>query len=218
MPEPDAGTLPLNKAALRAVKLPIRDLVIYQDPHYQAVSSASVLLVEYVLARCNNEDREVLELGSGCGIVSLMLALQRPNWQVTGWEIAPSQVQLARDNALLCGVQTDFVEADLRTAIHPRPAGLIVSNPPWMPQGSGLRSPFPGRAAGREELLCSMHDVMEAIKRNLHTAGEAVIIYPIQREADLKREVCNSSLDIIELNFSNEPSKYLLATIRHKGS
>ena len=192
-------------------------MVIHQDTHYQAVSSASVLLVEYVLSRYKNDDKDVLELGSGCGIVSLMLSLSRSAWQVTGWEIAPSQVQLARDNALLCGVNTAFVESDIKSSVHPTKADLIVSNPPWMPLGSGLRSPFPGRPAGREEILCTMQDVLEAIKRNLADAGEVVLIYPAQREEELKTRCQNSSLDILELNYSNEPNKYILATIRQKG-
>ena len=177
-----------------------------------------MLLVEYVLSRYPDTPKEVLELGSGCGIVCLMLALSRSSWSVTGWEIAPAQVELATSNALLCEVDTSFVEADLRTSTHSRKAELIVSNPPWMPKGSGLRSPYPGRAAGREELLCTMPEVLEAIQRNLADTGEAVLIYPAQREADLKTGCRNSSLDILELDFCNELNKYLLATIRQKGN
>jgi len=199
------------------VILPFPDRYIFQDPRFQPVTDASALLVEYILNHEDNDPRILLELGSGCGIVSIMLALSRPDWQITALEIQPEQVELSRRNAVLCGCLISFHEADLRTWTTPG-WDLIIANPPWLPVGKGLSSPIPERRIGREEVLCAMTDILNAVSRLLNPAGEAVLIYPRARLAELQSLTDKTSLDIIDLVFTNGTKQYLICRLKQRGN
>lgn len=213
----DVGAFTLSESRLKAIKLPVDDLIIYQDMRYQPVTTASAELVGAVLEHHTNQDLNVLELGSGCGAVSIMLGLKRPNWRITALEIQKEEVMLSRDNALRCGLQIEFIEADLRSWLAPAKYDLIISNPPWQPVESGRSSPIISRAIGRQELSCTIDDLMDCISRNLAPDGEAILIYPKDRDKAVLEAVAKSSLDKFETCISRDTYKYLIYRIRHRG-
>jgi len=218
MPEPDAGTIPLSQVGLRRVDLPFQDKYIFQDPLCQPVTDASALLQDYIASSFPETPITALELGSGCGIVSIMLALRRPLWQITGLDIQDSEVLLSQANARLCSVPVSFIRADLRAYSPDVRFPLIYSNPPWQPLGSGRSSPILSRRTGREELTCTMRDVLMAFERLLCPAGQGVLIYPIAREEEFKALLTKSSLDIIELLRTNGSKKYFICRIKQRGN
>lgn len=193
------------------------DCHIFQDVHAQAVSHAAAALQSAVLDIGGEGSLRVLELGSGCGIVSIMLALQRPLWQIEAVEIQPELHALALKNALLCGVNPHFILGDLRTFQAAQAYDLVVSNPPWQKQGSGIPSKHQARNISRCELFCTMQDLLECLKRNLADAGEAVLLYPAQREHELRRQAEKSLLDIIHTLAVADLKEHNIYRIRHKG-
>lgn len=217
MPGPDAGALALKGDYLKPVKLPFADLSIYQDSRYQSVTHASVFLQQETVRLYDKPGLKVLELGSGSGIVSIMLALQRPDWQITGLEIQAEEVLLARQNALLCQTQVDFIQADLRQWQPTDDFDLIVSNPPWMPVQKGLSSPLLTRRIGREELMCTMDELLSSIQRLSGTGSEAMLIYPLSRRTDLETKLEKSSLDTIQVLISSDFKLYFISQIRKRG-
>ena len=79
-----------------AVELPFGK-TIYQYKQGQSVSTDTELIVNAILSEIHNQTPKikVLELGSGNGIISIMLSHYRPNWEVTGLEIQSHLVTLA---------------------------------------------------------------------------------------------------------------------------
>ena len=151
----------------------------------QGISNDSKLLVDAVL----QEDRtnlQVLELGSGNGIVSIMLAHERVSWNITGIEIQKNLVELARKNCISAEVIVKFIEADLKNFISENKFDVIISNPPYFPKNEGRISPIYERAISRHEILCNMQNVLETIANNLKKNGIAYIIYPENRFAQLE--------------------------------
>ena len=112
----------------KAVELPFGK-TIYQSSTSQGISSDSASLVEIVLKEEGELPQRVLDLGSGNGIISLMLKHYRPEWEVCGIEILSSLVQLAESNSRLCEEDITFIEADIKDFTSPQPYDLIVSNP-----------------------------------------------------------------------------------------
>lgn len=181
------------------------------------MSTAAAALQTAVLELGSEGPLRVLELGSGCGIVSLMLALQRPIWQIDALEIQPKLHELALQNALLCKVEPHFILGDLRTFRAAEAYDLVVSNPPWQKQGSGIPSQYPARNISRSEILCTLQDLLDCLKRNLADAGEAVLIYPVQREQELRTSAAKSLLDIIPAPAVADLKEHKIYRIRHKG-
>lgn len=97
----------------------------------------------------------VCDLGSGPGVVGLACAVLRPGLRITLVERDPTLVALARENAILNGIEARVIEADiLAPASERKAAGLVpdsfdcvLTNPPFFEEGRYRPSPDPLRAA-----------------------------------------------------------------------
>lgn len=105
------------------------------------VSSATLIpradtetIVSTALEMFGNEQQlQVLDLGTGTGAIALALACERPGWQLTGVDREAAAVQLARLNASNCALeQVEFLHSDWFAAVAGRKFDLIVSNPPYI--------------------------------------------------------------------------------------
>src|SRR5208282_4941833 len=112
----------------------------------------------------------VLELGAGCGVVSIMIAALYKPAAVVAVELQPVLAALIERNAGLNGLGTvSAVGADLRARKIARlaPAGfdLIVANPPYRRLNSGRQSPNLGRRLARDESGASLAEFVVAAAR-----------------------------------------------------
>lgn len=166
------------------VQLPF-EKTIFQTTNGHSITSDSAFLVKTISDQILQESINLLELGSGNGIISIMLSYYHPKWKIMGIEIQEHLVELSRDNAKLSETSPTFIKADLRVFTSSQKYDLIVSNPPYFPKDKGRISPIQERAISRHEITCNMLDIMECIKRNLKKDGCAFILYPQNREQDL---------------------------------
>lgn len=77
----------------------------------------------------------VLDVGTGSGCIAIALKKAHPEWQITGIDISPEAINIARQNARRNGVQVDFHVADifnLQAPITNHQYDLVVSNPPYI--------------------------------------------------------------------------------------
>lgn len=141
----------------------------------------------------------VVDLGTGCGIVALMLAARgvRP---IVAVEVQPALYQLAYRNISLNrrGEQVQLVHADLRRLRGVLTGGsveLVVSNPPYMPGSSGFVSPVSERAIARHDLSCSPADLADAARYLLRDGGALKLIYSASRLVELTGALAAASLE-----------------------
>lgn len=92
------------------------------------------LLVEKALLRLpDDEDLRVLDLGSGCGAVSLAIARERPRANVVGVDISRAALDVARTNARLQKLDNvEFRESDWFDAVRGEKFHVVVGNPPYV--------------------------------------------------------------------------------------
>ena len=199
----------------KAVELPFGK-TIYQSSTSQGISSDSAFLVEIVLKEEGELPQRVLDLGSGNGIISLMLKHYRPEWEVCGIEILSSLVQHAENNSRLCEEDIAFIEADIKDFTSQQPYDLIVSNPPYLPRGKGRISPIYERAIARHDILCELLDIIQCLKRNLADEGRAYFCYLNSRATEIKElaEQENMVLDKIYPDLSSQKEKTSIFRIR----
>ncbi len=90
------------------------------------------ILVEKILELKNIKD--ILEIGIGTGIISLTLALENPDFNITGLDISNKAVNLANRNKKTLGVtNSEFLVSDLFSNLESDNSyDLIVSNPPYI--------------------------------------------------------------------------------------
>ena len=91
------------------------------------------LVVEAAIARANAAAGTLLDLGTGTGAIALAFASERPEWHVTGGDVVPDAVALARRNAQRLAItNATFVESNWFAELAAACFDLIVSNPPYI--------------------------------------------------------------------------------------
>jgi tRNA1Val (adenine37-N6)-methyltransferase len=154
----------------------------------------SVLLAG--LTRVRRRDL-VVDLGTGSGVIPLILAFRCAVSHVTGVEIQPSLAALARRNVEMNGFSSliRIVEEDLRLIRSESigsPVSLVVSNPPYRRIASGRLNPEAEKARARHELLADLGEVARAAARLLPQRGRLALVYPARRLPRLFREVTDA--------------------------
>ncbi len=129
----------------------------------------------------------VLDLGTGCGILLLLLArLSEEPVSGTGIELQEELLACAAENFRNNGLDGVLraVGGDFRREIPgivPGSFDLVVSNPPYGRLGKGRRNPEPGRETARHEVACSLRELFEAASRFLAPRGKFALILPAER-------------------------------------
>ncbi|MEE8365422.1 MAG: peptide chain release factor N(5)-glutamine methyltransferase [Gammaproteobacteria bacterium] len=92
------------------------------------------ILVETFLDLCPNRiEVDLLELGTGTGVIAICLKLNRPDINMVATDISADCLSLARHNAALHAVDIEWVESDWFSAINnARRYNMILSNPPYI--------------------------------------------------------------------------------------
>jgi tRNA1Val (adenine37-N6)-methyltransferase len=157
----------------------------------------AVLLANFVRPRPGDR---VLDLGTGCGIVPLILVLRFPGITVTGLELQPGLADLARQNVALNGMTAaiEIQEGDLRQVRPGRaraPYDVVASNPPYRKAHAGRVSPGAQRAVARHEIAATLSDVVGCAERMLRTGGRFVAVYAAERLADICCEMRLAGLE-----------------------
>lgn len=132
----------------------------------------------------------LLDLGTGCGIIPLILAFRFPETRITGVELQPELAQLADLNVSNNGMRNRvrIIHEDLRRLSLEMVAGpvdWIVSNPPYRRAASGRINPNCQRALARHEINVNLQELIDTVKRLLRTGGRFAVIYPSERAVDL---------------------------------
>ena len=122
--------------------------------------------------------KSILDIGTGSGIISLMLAQRCPNAKITGIDINGEAIKTARKNAEASpfASRMEYLCADIRTANLPKKYDLIVSNPPFFPTGS-LESGSSRSMARCFETLAPQQ-LIECASRLMAVHGSFAVIIP----------------------------------------
>ena len=162
-------------------------LRINQEAAGYRFSIDAVLLAHHVRPRAGEK---LLDLGTGCGIIPLILAYRNPEITAIGIEIQHELADLAISNVnanhmrnRIAVLQLDM--RNLKPVMIDGPADVVVCNPPYRSPNSGRLNPDTQRAIARHELKVSLIDVLETAHRVLRTSGRFLTIYPAQRIAEL---------------------------------
>ena len=136
----------------------------------------------------------VLDLGTGCGIIPLILAFRYPDIRICGIEIQADLAGLSRMNVAANHQQDRIVilQADIRDLTPHMVGGVadwIVSNPPYRKARSGRVNPNAQRALARHEINISLKELIESAMRLLRTGGRFLTIYAAERAAELIHEM-----------------------------
>lgn len=152
---------------------------IIQNPEAFCFGMDAVLLSEFVKVR---EGEKVLDLGTGTGILPILLAAKTKAEHITGMDIQAYSVDMAARSVEHNGLSSriDIVQGDIKEAskLFGRAVfDAVTCNPPYMIDDHGLKNPTDCKAIARHEILCTFEDVAREAAALLKEGGNFFLIH-----------------------------------------
>ena len=142
------------------------------------VGTDGVLLGAWVAL--NGSERRVLDIGTGTGLIAVMLAQRAPQASILGVDVI--DLAEARSNADQSpwGDRIEFVQQPVQE-LDTAPFDLIVSNPPYFVES--LLCPDAGRTMARHAVELPFEELRDAVIRLLADGGRFAVVLPLQEAA-----------------------------------
>jgi tRNA1Val (adenine37-N6)-methyltransferase len=161
----------------------------------------AVLLTYFAQAPKNST---VIDLGTGTGIIAILLAAKKEPSRVVGLEIQPQMAEMAERSVIMNGLggRVEIVRGDIKDAVKLFGAAsfdVVVTNPPYMEKGGGLLNKTDAKAISRHEILCTLEDVVSSASRLLRQGGKFFMVHRPHRLADIIYHMRNSGIEAKQL-------------------
>ena len=197
---------------------------ILQDPKAFCFGIDAVLLADFAKIE---PGEKVLDLGTGSGILPLLMHARHPQARYFGLEIQPEMAERAERSVRMNGLEQDITITcgDLRQ-IGKFYAGqsmdVVVCNPPYMPVQGGLKNEAASRTIARHEVSCTIEDVAVAASRVLKSRGRLSIVHRPARLAAAFSALTGHHLEPKALRFIQPfadaaPTMMLIEAVLHGG-
>jgi len=169
----------LGHTVFRGLRIEVSPAVMVPRPETEEVAGAALAAV------ANVDAPRVLDVGTGSGCIALALKHERPDAAVTGWDVSPEALAVARRNADRLGLDVAFEEVDVTAEAGGEVAervDLLVSNPPYIPDAEADTLPAVVREYEPPEALFSgdhalrFYRVLAAQAPALCVPGGAVVL------------------------------------------
>ena len=181
----------------------------------------AVLLSGYVKVK---KGETVLDLGTGTGIIPLLLSAKTEASHLTALEIQEESADMAKRSVELNGLSEKItvVRGDIKeaTKIFGKAVfDVVTSNPPYMNDSHGLKNPNMPKAIARHEILCSLEDVVREASGVLKPNGRFYIVHRPFRLAEIfeqlkKYKLEPKSMRLVHPYADKEPNMVLIECLK----
>lgn len=177
----------LKKEGERIDDLQRNGLKILQDPKRFCFGMDAVLLSGFAKVR---KDERVLDLGTGTGILPLLLSAKTEGREFVGLEVQAESADMAERSVKMNGLtdRIHIVQGNVRNAeelFGPSSFDVVVSNPPYMIDHHGIQNPNDAKLIARHEVLAGLEDFIQQTARVLRPKGRCYFVHRPFRLADL---------------------------------
>ena len=194
---------------------------IIQDPERFCFGMDAVLLSGFAAVK---DGARVLDLGTGTGIIPILLSAKTGAAHLTGLEIQADSADMAGRSVALNGLEEkiDIVTGDIKEAGRIFDAAsfdVITCNPPYMIGRHGLKNPDDAKAIARHEILCTLEDVAEQTAKLLKPGGKFFLVHRPFRLAEIivtlkKYKLEPKRMQLVYPFVDKEPNMVLLEAAR----
>ena len=125
---------------------------------------------------------KVLDMGTGTGIIPLLLSAKTEGEHFTALEIQESIAQMASRSVAMNHLEEkiEIVNGDIKEASRIFGAAsfdVVTTNPPYMNDAHGLKNPTEVKAISRHEVLCTLEDVVREGAKVLKSGGRMYMVH-----------------------------------------
>lgn len=194
---------------------------IIQDPKRFCFGVDAVFLSNFVTVKRGGR---ILDLGTGTGIIPILLAAKTEAAYITGLEIQKESAEMAARSVQLNGLEEriTITEGDIKEAADIFSAAsfdVITSNPPYMTHEHGLENAYEPKNIARHEILCNLEDVVRAAARLVKPGGSFFMIHKPFRLAEIFGMLMQYKLEpkrmrLIYPYVEKEPTMVMIEAVR----
>ena len=194
---------------------------IIQNPEKFCFGMDAVLLSGFATAKKGDQ---VLDMGTGTGIIPILMEAKTPAAHLTGLEIQEESADMARRSVVLNGLtdKITIVTGDIREAgriFKSASFDVITCNPPYMIGQHGLTNPDAPKAIARHELLCTLEDVVSQAAHLLKSGGHFYMVHRPFRLAEIMVTMAKYKLEpkrmqLVYPYVDKEPNMVLIEGVR----
>ncbi|MBE6348994.1 MAG: tRNA1(Val) (adenine(37)-N6)-methyltransferase [Spirochaetaceae bacterium] len=153
---------------------------IIQDSEKFKFGIDAILLSHFAFNQIRNNEK-VIDLGTGNGIIPLMIAKSRAN-SIVGLEIQEENVEIAKRSVELNQLEEkiQIIHGDIKAVekkFTKHSFDVVVSNPPYMINEHGKQNPTEAKSIARHEVLCNLEDIISAVDYLLKPFGKFFMIH-----------------------------------------
>lgn len=194
---------------------------IIQSPKKFCFGMDAVLLTGFAKVK---EGERCLDLGTGTGIIPILLEAKTKGAHFTGLEIQEESADMAVRSVQYNHLEkkVDIVTGDIKEASQIFGAAsfdVVTSNPPYMNDLHGLKNPELPKAIARHEVLCTLEDVVREAARLLKPGGRFYMVHRPFRLAEIIRAMSQYKLEpkrlrMVHPYIDREPNMVLIEGVR----
>jgi tRNA1Val (adenine37-N6)-methyltransferase len=194
---------------------------IIQNPEKFCFGMDAVLLTGFAKA---GEQDVLLDLGTGTGIIPLLMSAKYHCAHLTGLEIQEESADMARRSVAMNGLEDkiDIVTGDIKEAdqcFQSASFDCITCNPPYMIGKHGLANPEAPKAIARHEILCTLEDVVRVTAKLLKPGGHFFLVHRPFRLAEIMTTLSQYKLEpkrmqLVYPYVDREPNMVLVEAVR----
>ncbi len=199
-------------------------LKILQKKRGYRFSIDAILLSQFIKIQ---KDEKAIDLGTGCGILPLLLCHTTKARSFVAVEIQKGLAEIAKKNVLLNDLSQrililhqDF--RSLRKIFLPGSFQVVSSNPPYRKYRTGRVNPILEKAIARHEIRGTIEDLISIASYLLPSKGRCYLIYPASRLVDLlsvlrSRRLEPKRLQLVYPRLEEEAKFVLIESVKASG-
>lgn len=196
--------------------------IIVSDEH--KFWTDTVILADF--AQPKKKDKKVCDLGSGCGPIPLIWIRKGISAEITAVEIQENACSMFSRSLKINNIEdrVDIVNSDLRELkgkVEFSSYDLVVCNPPYKADGSGIKSTGDSKIIARHESMCTLDDIACCAKQLLRFSGRFCMCQRPERLCDVISAMRANDIEPKRLRFvqqrKSKPPKLFLIEGRRGG-
>ncbi len=213
------------KEGERLDTLQYQGLQIIQKEQGFRFGTDSVLLADFAAPRSGDR---VADLGTGTGILCILMASRQPNSTYTALEIQEDMAEMAVRSVMLNNMaeRIEVHACDFRDApafLGHGKFSLVVCNPPYGKAGGSMVNVRDSERIARHEGDCTVEDMARTAAALLKTGGRLAVVYPAPRAFELMTALKNCHIEpkrirTVHSQADRDPKLILLEGVRSGGS
>ncbi len=167
---------------------------------------------------------QVLDLGTGTGIIPILLEAKTEGKHFIGLEIQEYSADMAKRSVLLNDLQekVEIVCGDIKTVskrFGKSVFDVVTTNPPYMNEAHGLKNPNTAKAIARHEILCTLEDIVREAAAVLKPGGRFYMVHRPRRLIEIIRVLSAYQLEVKRMkpvypSIEKEANMVLLEAVR----